>query len=206
MTNRKPLIAYTMFIGDDEPNYDVYTDAYGLEMTIDDEWEIDAVIVVPGEYLHVLESETDIAAEGIGAGTTSFPSETQPYEDSDWFVLSLDEDEFDIALIGNRKLIAVSRDQEKLKAFVNSNSNEESPLTAIALPIGTDEFEKVVSELRRFLDDSQQTDVRIIAYIDSNEVDFAATARLANVDGFYHTSSSYGELLDIMAELGSDSE
>jgi hypothetical protein len=58
----------------DEPHRDLYHQAYGLEMQIDNEWELDLVLLVPPEYLNVLINETDVTGEDaaiVSAGVTT---------------------------------------------------------------------------------------------------------------------------------------
>ncbi len=61
--NRRPMAAYTILTGDD-PEYGIYTDAYGLEMNIDDELAVDTVLFAPADSVCKITEETDVTSMG----------------------------------------------------------------------------------------------------------------------------------------------
>ncbi len=80
-SSRRPIVAYTVEVPDDpkDRKHQVYTDAYGLEMTIDDEWPIDTIVLVPADLVSVIKKETGLLTNGtVYAGASSLPANTQP--------------------------------------------------------------------------------------------------------------------------------
>jgi hypothetical protein len=69
---RRPLIAFSVHMYDnaDGPGYCVGTEAYGLEMTIDDEWPVDTVILAPPRYVADM---ADVRSMGVQTGASYFP-------------------------------------------------------------------------------------------------------------------------------------
>lgn len=76
---RRPLVAYTFQVNHDDPEgprYGVYCDAYGLEMTIDDEFPVDTILLVPDEFIDVITDETDLTSMGtVFGGASSIPKD-----------------------------------------------------------------------------------------------------------------------------------
>ncbi|MGB7344140.1 MAG: hypothetical protein WBD20_07995 [Pirellulaceae bacterium] len=73
-SSRRPIVAYTIpvFENEDDPRYCIYCDAYGLEMSIDDEWPIDTVLLTAPELLDVIMEETDVTSMGtVFAGASA---------------------------------------------------------------------------------------------------------------------------------------
>jgi len=116
MPDRRPLIAYTLVPEDnpDEgPEYGVYTDAYGLEMTIDDEWPVDTILLVPPELAHVPFEETGVTEMGVQCGASSAPADGNfsglaRGDEACWVLLSETDDVASAAAAGLSILLCVT--------------------------------------------------------------------------------------------------
>lgn len=68
---RKPLAGYSMTIAVDEQDKTqvVYSNAYGIEMSIDSEWPVDIVLLAPPAFVKTITSDTDVASmENVAIG------------------------------------------------------------------------------------------------------------------------------------------
>jgi hypothetical protein len=75
---RRPLVAYAIDLpeSEEERNQAVYSDAYGLEMTIDDEWPVDTVLLTAPELVGVITGNTGATSMGtVYAGAVELPAE-----------------------------------------------------------------------------------------------------------------------------------
>jgi hypothetical protein len=75
--SRRPFVAYTIHIEQDcsDPQHLVYSDAYGLEMNINDEWPIDTVLLAPPALVRVITGDTGVLSMGtVYAGAASLES------------------------------------------------------------------------------------------------------------------------------------
>ncbi|HEV7281924.1 MAG TPA: hypothetical protein VGN57_17110 [Pirellulaceae bacterium] len=78
---RRPLVAYVVDAdsSDEGPEYSVYCDVYGLEMTYDDDWPLDVVPFIPTEHVSIIFDSTNVTNDGTvyagvvpGAGKVEF--------------------------------------------------------------------------------------------------------------------------------------
>lgn len=75
---RRPLVAYTIALHENPngPAYRVQCDAYGLEMTIDDEWPIDTVLLTEPELMEAITDNSDVAStDNVAIGASSPPAD-----------------------------------------------------------------------------------------------------------------------------------
>jgi hypothetical protein len=74
---RRFFVGYSIIPpADGDPAQDAYSNAYGLEMTIDDEWPIDTVLLVDPSLVHVVTEDTGVTSMGtVFAGIRSIPAD-----------------------------------------------------------------------------------------------------------------------------------
>jgi hypothetical protein len=71
-----PLVVAVLHADEDDKNYQLYGQAYGLEMQIDNEWSAEAVLLTPHDYLTSITEGTDVTGEDaviVSAGVTDTP-------------------------------------------------------------------------------------------------------------------------------------
>jgi hypothetical protein len=76
-SRRRPVVAYAINLpdGDDARHQAVYCDAYGLEMTIDDEWPIDTIVLTLPDLVTVITETTGATSMGtVYAGALHPPA------------------------------------------------------------------------------------------------------------------------------------
>lgn len=86
-SRRRPIVAYSIALPDegDARSHAVYSDAYGLEMTIDDEFPVDTVILTLPELVSVITGSTGATSMG-----TVFAGALQPPADGNFSRLAAD--------------------------------------------------------------------------------------------------------------------
>ena len=206
--NNQPLIAYSVAIGDEDPKYDAQSDAYGLEMSFDDEWPIDVVIVTTPKCVTAIAANTDLASVGVSIGTNAVPKSPHFASNASWLVLDVsDLGGFDIE--NNRfKCIIHGNDDLQLAEFVISQTAGSSKLAALAIhATGTDGLAGRVKKFQDILDAQGMRDVSLILYVASDELKIDETIGIEGVNGLYHPSTRFDQILhwinSFISNLGS---
>jgi hypothetical protein len=71
-----PLVAVVLHAVDDDIDHELYCQAYGLEMTIDSDWNVDVVLLTPHGHLDAVTKNTAVTGEDtaiVTAGVTEVP-------------------------------------------------------------------------------------------------------------------------------------
>lgn len=74
---RPPLIVAMLHANSEDVNYEIYSQCYGLEMQINDEWNAQLVLLAPYENFHVVVEDTDVTGEDtaiVSAGVVDLPA------------------------------------------------------------------------------------------------------------------------------------
>lgn len=202
MPDRRPLIAYTLVpeVNPDEgPQYGVYTDAYGLEMTIDDEWPVDTVLLVPPKLAHVPFEETGVTEMGVQCGASSAPADGNfsglaRDDDPCWVLLGETDNVAAAAAAGLSILLCVS-DASSLVSLLDQ-VNIESGKIAVAV----NSVEAAVSA-RTILDASGKNASRVLLAENASPGTALELIENPDVDGLLLTDSTYGIVVDILAAI-----
>ncbi|NNC88430.1 MAG: hypothetical protein HKN82_08235 [Akkermansiaceae bacterium] len=77
MNTACPTVAFTIGMSNaiDGPGYHVYQQAYALEMTMDDEWPLNVIIMAPPHLIASMTQETDITSMGAIPGASYTPGD-----------------------------------------------------------------------------------------------------------------------------------
>jgi hypothetical protein len=116
MLNYPPLVVAILHSNDEDVRYQLYLQAYGLEMQIDDAWNAELVLLAPCNHLTTVTEETDVTGEDtviVSAGVTDVPLgpdgvpvvDAITTERNNWLLLG-DPRNGDTAAVVNRKLRA----------------------------------------------------------------------------------------------------
>lgn len=77
MNSRAPLVVAILHSDESDINYQLYTQCYGLEMQIDDEWNAELVLLAPYENFAAVVDDTSVTGEDtaiVSAGVTDLPA------------------------------------------------------------------------------------------------------------------------------------
>ena len=124
------MVAYTIAVYDD-PEMDIYNDAYGLEMNIDSKLSLDTVLIAPCELVHQITDSTAVTSMGtVYAGTCGQLSDMDTTGNSSlrWHLVELETSEdCDVA---NQELVNAT----KLGLSVIMKSSSLEFLSGIKIP------------------------------------------------------------------------
>jgi triosephosphate isomerase len=76
MSSRPPLVVAILHSDEDDIDYQLYCEAYGIEMQVDNEWNAEAILLAPHDHLYAVTENTDVTGEDaaiVSAGATDVP-------------------------------------------------------------------------------------------------------------------------------------
>ncbi|MEZ6134071.1 MAG: triose-phosphate isomerase [Pirellulaceae bacterium] len=76
MSSCPPLVVAILHSDADDIDYQLYCEAYGIEMQVDNEWNAEAVLLAPYDHLYAVTKNTDVTGEDaaiVSAGATDIP-------------------------------------------------------------------------------------------------------------------------------------
>ncbi len=76
MPAHPPLVVAILHSDEDDIDYQLYSEAYGIEMQVDDEWEAEAILLAPHGHIAAVTENTDVTGEDaaiVSAGVTDIP-------------------------------------------------------------------------------------------------------------------------------------
>lgn len=202
MPDRRPLIAYTLVPEDnpDEgPEYGVYTDAYGLEMTIDDEWPVDTILLVPPKLAHVPYEETGVTEMGVQCGASSAPADGNfsglaRDNEAFWVLLHETDDVASAAAAGLSILICVTNVSDV--ALLLAEGKIETGKLAVAVNSA-----EAAASVRAVLDVGDHNASRVLLAENVSPGAAVGLIETPHVDGLLLTDSTYGIVVDILAAI-----
>lgn len=77
MSSNRPLVVAILHSDEDDIDYQLYCEAYGIEMQVDDEWNAEAILLAPHDHLHAVTENTGVTGEDaaiVSAGVTDIPA------------------------------------------------------------------------------------------------------------------------------------
>jgi triosephosphate isomerase len=77
VSSKRPLVVAILHSDEDDIDYQLYSEAYGIEMQVDDEWKAEAILLAPHDHLHAVTENTDVTGEDaaiVSAGVTDIPA------------------------------------------------------------------------------------------------------------------------------------
>lgn len=84
----RPLVVARLRADGPDPGYAVYSEAYGLEMGFDPDWNVTLVVLAPHEHLRQVIENADVLSMGMQAGVTSPPPDLgTPPDGADWVMV-----------------------------------------------------------------------------------------------------------------------
>lgn len=195
------MVAYTMFVSEDDPEYDVYCDAYGLEMNIDDELEVDTVLLAPCSVADHITDSTEVTSMGtVYAGSCGpFAPGATPSKLS-WHLIDLRE--FPSPETRSAEVAASAEHRSGILLRLSDLNQLEN----LALPEATEvvliapnaEPATLAATRENFSKQFGQTTCRILAPGVEGNVYPSSAIRAVGADGIFVETGGYAEMLDII--------
>lgn len=104
MSADPPLVIAILHADEEDVHYQLYSQAYGIEMQVDDEWNAEAVLLAPYDHLAAVTEDTDVTGEDaaiVSAGVTDVPLDADGLPD---LSVIADSDKNNWLLVGDPRL------------------------------------------------------------------------------------------------------
>ncbi len=168
-------------------------------MTIDDEWPIDTILLVPPELAQVPFEETGVTEMGVQCGASSAPADGNLAglardDELCWVLLTETDDVPAAAKAGLRILLSVSRDSDLAGLLAGVNIEDGKLAVAVSSAEAAD-------STRTALDASGHEAARVLLTENIDPSQAAELIAQPNVDGILLTDSTYGVIVDILAAI-----
>lgn len=205
----RPTVAFTigMFNAIDGPSYCVYTQAYGLEMTIDDEWEVNTIIMAPPHLMASMTEQADIASMGVIPGASYTPGNgdyLQIVAHGGRWVLARPADNISQILSANLGVLLLIEGVEELDAVL-SNKHLEPTNFIVAFPINSVSTVKsaqaTAAAIRTRLKKSSAKRAQILVSACFEHKKLPDYASLRNVSGLLMLDASYEQVVDLLPKI-----
>ncbi|QDT60168.1 hypothetical protein SV7mr_26850 [Stieleria bergensis] len=199
-TSSRPLVAYVVQSGL-RPKYGVYTDAYGLEMTFDDDWDVDVVMFSKPKLIEHIATQTGIhESSSISLGLTQ-PTDSNEY--ASWQLVDLTRRLARKQISPGLKPLIVARSVGDLERFTTAQSLLRDLEFAVSLRIdlGADaeSFPATVLACRDMLEAHFAGCYRLLIYSTSTPEKLLEALPVAGIDGVFCPGSEYAEMLPLMS-------
>ncbi len=214
---RRPFVAFTIEIQAEveDPEHFVYSNAYGLEMNIDDEWAIDTVILVPPQFVGVVTGDTGVTSMGtVYAGASQLKSIDRLQEILDaggkWVLLSADDPNlpvsFSAALDAGLNVILSTGPLLNTSIFGKTlPANLQPDRLVIAFkPDGKcspTQAQKIAAGIRSELETIKCSESRVIIAASVEQTKVPDYMKKADIDGFFLPDSDFGAALDVLIPI-----
>ncbi|MEL6107894.1 MAG: hypothetical protein AAFU85_17855 [Planctomycetota bacterium] len=193
-----PIVAYSVRLPDTDPGYAAYSDAYGLEMSFDNEWPIEAVIVTPETVVDQLPID-GLRDMGVSVGIRDAAASVSLESRLEWVVVELGRDPGSLASSSDTKRLVLVNSADSLMNLLKSSNTETQQVGAVSISLTVAELaSNRLAMLRDQLDAAGRDKTRILLRLGSEDDFDESLVGRDNLDGVYVDSSSYEEMLEIM--------
>lgn len=206
---RRPLIAFTVEPAADseDPRYEVQCETYGLEMTIDDEWPVDTVLLARSDLVDVVTSHDDLLSRGtIYAGVISPMNDAELQQaiaaGATWVCLDSDnpriEQQMQLVAPTTLKVILLASRAVRIGAALKSARLPADRLVLALHPVPYDSAEVIREQARRIrekLHPAYQETVRILMIGNTEDQVFIYFAIQPELDGLFFPRSGYSQVV-----------
>ena len=224
MNKENQTIAFTigMFNSVDGPSHCVYTQAYGMEMQVDDEWPLNILVMAPPHLVASLTNEAEITSAGMIPGASYTPGDGNYQQISDnggvWVVARSTDDFAKIAKHNLGVLLVLDIEMEsdiedemetedemdpQLEIKVPDVSGMNSDNLIVAFPTFCFDLEEVAdhANLIRSKLPEECRDAQILACGCFDESNLLEYAKLENVSGLLMLDASFDSVLELIGQI-----
>ena len=209
MDRARPTVAFTigMFNAIDGPSYCVYTQAYGLEMTIDDEWPINTIIMSPPHLVSEMTRAADVMSMGAIAGASYTPGDGDFHQirdnDGRWVLARPTDNLFQIVAADLGVLLLIENIEELEPPIVTDIFHDQNLI--VAFPINSvstiETAEAMATEIKSSLNRRKMGSVQVLVSGSFDHKNLLEFARLPNVNGLLLLDASFDRVIEVLAKL-----
>lgn len=214
---RRPFVGYTLSVKGDpeEARSEVYSDANGLEMNIDDEWPIDTVLLCPPESVKVITRETDVTkVKSVSAGAMRAPANGKikaiHSSGGRWLLLDCEtdntEEQLSAAVNAKLNIICVVRQPLQIRSVYENVPKLMPKQLVVALQperknVAANTAQKIVADIRGELTSHGLGDSRIVLAAPLHKNNVVKYIKQPDIDGVLLYDSDYSSVLEILVEI-----
>jgi len=208
MNPNQPTIAFTIAMSNavDGPSHCVYSQSYGMEMQVDDEWPLNILIMSPPHLVSSMTTEAEVQSAGMIPGASYTPGNgdyKQIVENGGKWVLAQPSDDLS-KILENGLGVILLIDSTSNVDFLNKYSELSSDNLIVAYPIDSmtniKRIESTVERIRSNLSASCNQCQFLISgsFEHSNLPDFLS---VNGVSGLLMLDASFDSILDLVENL-----
>ncbi|MCC6507673.1 MAG: hypothetical protein IT423_01095 [Pirellulaceae bacterium] len=217
---RRPFVAYVIDPGSDrgEASHVVYSDAYGLEMNIDDEWPVDTVLLAPPRYVKVITGDTGVTSMGtVYAGASSMDSicdvRTAKKASARWILVDANHASAKsrVASVLKAKLnviLTITKPSE-LSSVLTAGPGLSSDRLVVAMNAKADSqpasIQALAAQARQLLKSINCADSRLIVAAQIGKETIVDFLSQPDIDGVLHREGDFSSALDVLVPLALES-
>jgi hypothetical protein len=204
-----PTVAFTIGMRNaiDGPAYFVYTQAYGLEMTMDDEWPINTIIMSPPHLISSMTEDADVASMGAIAGASYTPGDGDYAQIADaggkWVLARKTDNIARILDAGLGVLLHVDESDELDEALNDGRLDSTNLIVAFQInSVSTlDTARKTANSIRKRLAKRNTADCQILVSGSFEHSDLLKYAKLPAVAGLLLLDTSYDAVIGLLRQI-----
>ena len=195
-----------MFNAVDGPSYCVYTQAYGMEMQVNDEWPLNILMMAPPHLVSSMTTEADIASMGMIPGASYTPGDgdfKQITNNGGQWVLARPSDNIPEIIAHKLGVLLLIEDASDLEVLAGVDNLTSSNLV-VAFPIERDAYgddaTAVANEIRgRLNEDCRAAQILVSGSTEHPELrDFPSAE---GVSGILLLDASFDTILEVVHEI-----
>ena len=183
----------------------IYSDAYGLEMNIDDEWPIDTILLAAPDLVDVITDETDVTSMGtVFAGASTAGDFASIVRAKGKFVALQTDDDIAAALTAGLSVILRCDPDTDLAVALNDLALDSTNLVValnFAAAPSPAEADSIASTHRESLGNLGCADARMILCCDIDENTINNYLSTSNVDGVLLIDASFDTVNEILSTI-----
>ena len=215
MKAAKPLMAFTLALENDSdgPEPSVFSNAYGLEMSLSDSCPMQIMMMAPPHLMPAITDRTDILKRGMLVGASYVPSDASLKQikenDGTWVVTRLGDDPLKILNAGLGVLLTVGSLHDeaviKITDFLR-RAQEKHQLSAanliIALPAFTIAVQEAqISKVETLLAAVGVQDIRVLIDGYTKDKHLTEYANVPGASGFLFQDCDFVKILNALTAL-----
>ena len=213
---RKPFAGYSMTIAADEEDkkHAVYSNAYGIEMSIDSEWPVDVVLLASPALVKTMSGDTDVASMEnvtIGGNQVNNRCDLRRVRKSGgkWVRLAASDPDtkqrvVDTLRVKMRVILEVSSAAELASTLAPSERlNSQSLVVAMRLGANPspEAAQAVAAAIRGQLKKLNCEDARVVLAAEVNGDAVAGYVAQPDIDGILYSDESFAPYLAVLIAL-----
>lgn len=202
-----PTIAFTIgLFNSKDAAYAVYCEAYGLEMTIDDDWPVNTIIMSPPDQISVMTRRANVTSMGVIAGVSSVPADGNFQQIRDCggtWVLARPSDELSSILANGLGVLLFVSGATDLAPVLSNHSFKEANLIVAFETVGATALGVLgtAAQIRDQLNSRNLAAAQVLARSTPGDVNLLEYLAMPDVNGLLLLEAGYETVVGILKKI-----